>query len=185
MPLATKEELGTPQTTAPPAHEPQRPSHDCLLTTLPVVTARSGETRSRAGTGQGAQVPAVRPARTPRPGGSEVRAAPRVLGSADSGDDGTGVPATARSGCLKPAHQPLSGHPRKHAHHSPFLGFLGPPASLLGLRRPVPIPARQRRRQSNVGPVRAGDSRVPARLEVAALSGAVAERPRPLHRPGS
>ncbi|XP_048954418.1 uncharacterized protein LOC112666555 [Canis lupus dingo] len=105
------ERLGTPQTTAPPAHEPGRPSHDCPLTTLPVVTAPSGRRGRAQGPDRtpGSQLPA-QPARG-APEGTEVRAAspgtrklPRRVGSRHR---------------ASPAPPPVLAPPAPHTHRFP------------------------------------------------------------------
>lgn len=59
--------LGTPQITTRPMHEPLRPSQDCLLRTLSVVTAKRGDDPAPYSDGTGHPGPycCLRPCRVP------------------------------------------------------------------------------------------------------------------------
>lgn len=54
--------MGTPQTTASPAHEPGRPRHDCPPMTLPVVIAQPKGDAAAQGQDRTPAVPAAGPA---------------------------------------------------------------------------------------------------------------------------
>lgn len=142
--------MGDPQTTAPPAHEPGGPRHDCPLTTLPAVIARPREARPRRdGAGHGG------PGGRPDPA---LRAAPPAASGPQTPECTAGRPGPATAGSSR-SHRPPARLLAPHTHHRSLSGVAGRPPSDCRGRRGSRRPRRRRRLPEPLRAAR-GDARL-------------------------
>lgn len=167
-PLGVKERLGPYRPQLLPRTNPRVTT--VVLMPLLVVTAPSGGTR---GCGGGTGRPGARPPARPR---AACRGGLRSEGgSADSGLD-LGRPGPATAGSKRPLVPVSAPGPA----HSPFLGFLGPPATALRCPVTAQVTARRTLRQGTAAPH--GRGRAASRAAGASRTSGLDRRPAPLPR---